>query len=204
MKKIIIIAIALLATTGIFAKAPQTLHSFTVDDIDGNQQNLAEYDGKVVLVVNVASKCGFTSQYESLQKLYEDYSEKGVEILGFPCNQFNKQEPGSESDIKAFCTQKYGVTFPMFSKIKVNGDDAAELYKFLKKNGPVEEVRESEKEHRLFSLMEERIAPREVGSEEIRWNFTKFLVDENGKVVKRFEPTVSIDDIKTEVDRLLD
>jgi glutathione peroxidase len=137
--------------------------NFTMKDIDGKDVNLADYKGKVVLIVNVASKCGFTPQYEGLEKVYEQYKDKGFVILGFPANNFKGQEPGSDAEIKAFCSSKYNVSFPMFSKISVKGDDQHPLYKFLTgkdTNGPF--------------------------AGDIGWNFTKFLVDKNGHVYARF------------------
>ncbi len=139
------------------------VYDFTATGIDGSQQSLAAYKGKTLLVVNVASKCGFTPQYKGLEALYREYKDKGLVILGFPCDQFGHQEPGDENEIKNFCSLNYDVSFPMFAKIKVNGDDAHPLYKFLKSE-----------------------ASGILGSEGIKWNFTKFLVDKNGKVVKRY------------------
>lgn len=147
-----------------------SVHDFTAKRLGGGEENLAAYRGKTLLIVNVASKCGFTPQYEGLQKLYETYKDKGVEVLGFPCNQFGAQEPGDEKEIAEFCSLNYGVTFPMFSKIDVNGENAHPLYKFLKKE-------------------KKGLA----GSEAIKWNFTKFLVDGEGKVVARFGPQDSPD-----------
>tara|TARA_B100000029_G_scaffold516715_1_gene633186 strand:- start:30038 stop:30463 length:426 start_codon:yes stop_codon:yes gene_type:complete len=126
---------------------------------------MKDYEDKVLLIVNVASKCGFTPQYKALQEMYENYHSKGLEILGFPCNQFGKQESGSNEEIKSFCDLNYGVSFKIFDKIKVNGKDANPLFKHLKKS-----------------------AKGVLGSESIKWNFTKFVVDRNGEVVKRFAP----------------
>jgi glutathione peroxidase len=142
------------------------IYDFEAKTIDGQTQKLDTYKGKVMLVVNVASKCGFTPQYEGLEELYRKFKDKGLVILGFPCNQFGRQEPGDENEIKNFCSLKYDVTFPMFAKIDVNGDTTHPLYKYLKKE-------------------EKGI----LGTESIKWNFTKFLVDKTGKVVKRYAPT---------------
>ena len=139
--------------------------------INGEEQPMQEYDGKVVLVVNTASKCGFTPQYEGLQKLYDEYKDKGLEILGFPCDQFAHQEPGSDKDIDEFCKMNYGVNFPLFSKINVNGKDTHPIFKLLKK----------ETKSKL--------------GKGIKWNFTKFLVDKDGNPIKRFEPTVTPEDL---------
>ena len=144
-----------------------SIYDFTLKSIDHKEVNLGQYRGKVVLVVNVASRCGFTPQYEGLQKVYLKYKDRGLVILGFPANNFLAQEPGTDEEIKTFCSTKYNVTFPIFSKISVKGDDIHPLYKFLisKETNP------------------------EFGGD-IKWNFSKFLVDKNGKIVARFEPAV--------------
>jgi glutathione peroxidase len=142
------------------------LYDIEAKTIEGGSKLLRDYAGRTLLIVNVASKCGFTPQYEGLEALYKKYADKGFVILGFPCNQFGAQEPGSESEIASFCSATYGVSFPMFAKIDVNGENAHPLYKLLKHE-----------------------APGILGSEAIKWNFTKFLVDKNGKVVKRYAPT---------------
>jgi len=140
-------------------------YSTHVTGIDGTESDLTAYQGKVMLVVNVASKCGFTPQYDGLEKLYQQFQADGFEILGFPCNQFGRQEPGSESDIKEFCRLNYGVSFPMHAKIEVNGKNAHPLYEQLKS-----------------------AAPGVMGTKGIKWNFTKFLVGRDGTVIKRFAP----------------
>ena len=157
-----------------------TIYDFTVDDIAGKKVKLDRYKGKVMLVVNTASECGFTPQYQGLEKLYASLHGKGLEVLGFPCNQFGEQEPGTEKEIAAFCERNYGVTFPLFRKVDVNGEDAAPLFKWLKKEKP--------------GLM---------GSEAIKWNFTKFLVDRNGKVVARYAPNDTPESMKADVEKLL-
>ena len=156
------------------------IYDFKVEDIKGHEQSLENYKDKVLLVVNTASKCGFTPQFKGLEKLYQDYKDQGLEILGFPCNQFMQQDPGNNGEIAEFCEMNYGVTFPMFSKIDVNGDNAHPLYKFLKKEAK--------------GLM---------GSEGIKWNFTKFLVDKNGKVVERFPPTADPAKLVKPIEKLL-
>ena len=143
-----------------------SIYDFTARDIDGNERSLTEFRGKALLVVNVASKCGFTPQYEGLEALQKAWSDRGFEVLGFPCDQFGHQEPGDEKDIREFCTLNYGVSFPMFAKIDVNGENAHPLYRWLK----------AEKKGLL-------------GTEGIKWNFTKFLVDREGQVVERYAPT---------------
>ena len=142
------------------------VHDYTVDDIGGKPVRLKQYDGDVLLIVNVASACGFTPQYKGLEEMYEKFSDKGLVVLGFPCDQFGHQEPGDEAEIKNFCSLTYDVKFPMFAKVDVNGAGTHPLYKFLK--------------HEAKGLL---------GSESIKWNFTKFLIDKNGNVVKRYAPT---------------
>jgi glutathione peroxidase len=157
----------------------KSVYDFTVKDINGKELPLSQYKGKFLLIVNVASKCGFTSQYKGLEKLHQELGEQ-VEVLGFPCNQFGKQEPGDEEEIKSFCSLNYDVTFPMFAKVDVNGSNAAPLYDFLKR----------EKKGLL-------------GSEGIKWNFTKFLVNGQGEVVKRYAPTEKPEDIKKDLKKML-
>ncbi|MCL4762800.1 MAG: glutathione peroxidase [Burkholderiales bacterium] len=156
------------------------LHDFTVDDIRGKPVGLDRYKGRVVLVVNTASQCGFTPQYKGLEALHKKYHAKGFDVLGFPCNQFGAQEPGSEAEIATFCETSYGVTFPMFAKVEVNGDGADPLYKWLKKEKP--------------GLL---------GSEAIKWNFTKFLVGRDGKVVARYAPNDTPESIAPAIEKLL-
>ncbi|MFZ5628584.1 MAG: glutathione peroxidase [Spirochaetota bacterium] len=158
----------------------QTIHEFSAATLGGKEKSLAEYKGKVVLIVNTASKCGFTPQYAGLEAIYEKYKDQGFVILGFPCNQFGAQEPGSETEIEQFCQVNYGVKFPMFGKIDVNGSNAHPLYKFLT----------SEK-------------PGILGLEAIKWNFTKFLVDKNGNPVKRYAPNTKPEDIAGDIEKLL-
>jgi glutathione peroxidase len=157
-----------------------SLYDFQVKSLDGKPSSLGQYKGKVLLIVNVASKCGFTYQYEGLEKLYKNYESKGLVTLGFPCNQFGKQEPGNAEEIKNFCSLTYQVSFPMFSKIDVNGENTDPLYNYLKAE-----------------------RPGILGTKKIKWNFTKFLVDRNGKVVKRFAPTVKPEAIESYIQALL-
>jgi glutathione peroxidase len=142
-----------------------TAYDFSARDIDGQEQSLEQWRGKTMLVVNVASKCGFTPQYQGLEALWRSERDKGLVVLGFPCDQFGHQEPGDEAEIRHFCSTTYDVTFPMFAKVQVNGDNVHPLYKWMKKE-----------------------AKGLLGSEAIKWNFTKFLIDENGNVVKRYAP----------------
>jgi glutathione peroxidase len=157
-----------------------TFHDFTVDDIHGKPVRLDRYKGKVALVVNTASKCGFTPQYKGLEALYEKYKSKGFVVLGFPCNQFGAQEPGTEAEIAQFCELNYGVTFPMFAKIDVNGDDAAPVYRFLKS-----------------------AKPGLLGTEAIKWNFTKFLIDRDGRVIARFAPNDTPEAVAKDIEQAL-
>ena len=166
--KLLPIAFCLLSlTASLPAFAASNVHEFTLDALNGTPTPLASFKGKVLLVVNVASQCGYTYQYEGLQALYKKYEKQGFVIAGFPANNFGGQEPGSNEEIGAFCKSKFGVTFPMFSKISVKGADKAPLYQFL---------------------TDKKANPATGG--EIQWNFTKFLVDRNGKVIQRFETTV--------------
>ncbi len=157
-----------------------SIYDFSAKTIDGTEQSLDAYRGKTMLIVNVASKCGFTPQYAGLEALYEKWVDKGLVVLGFPCDQFGHQEPGNEEDIKNFCSLTYDVKFPMFAKIDVNGANAHPLYQYLK--------------HEAKGLL---------GSEGIKWNFTKFLVDKNGKVTKRYAPTDTPDSIGKSIEALL-
>jgi glutathione peroxidase len=157
-----------------------SLYDYSAQGLDGAERSLAEFRGRVLLIVNVASKCGFTSQYEGLERLFQKYGTKGFAVLGFPCNQFGGQEPGNASEIANFCTQNYAVSFPMFAKIDVNGTDAHPVYRFLK----------GEKKGLL-------------GIEAIKWNFTKFLVDRQGHVVTRFAPTTKPADLEKEIEALV-
>lgn len=156
-----------------------TVYDFSAKTITGEDKSLKEYEGKVLVIVNTASKCGFTPQYKELEALYEKYNDQGFEILGFPCNQFMKQEPGTEADIQEFCQMNYGVTFPMFSKIDVKGKNAHPLFQYLTKN------------------------TSGVLSSEVKWNFTKFLINKKGEVVNRFAPTTSPEKMVKEIEQCL-
>jgi glutathione peroxidase len=156
------------------------IEDFSVRTIDGRDQSLAAYRGQVLLIVNVASRCGFTPQYTGLEALYRKYRDRGFTVLGFPCNQFGSQEPGSEAEIQTFCSTTYDVSFPLFAKIDVNGANAAPLYQHLKGE-----------------------RPGVLGTEGIKWNFTKFLVNRTGEVVKRYAPTDKPEDLDGAVAALL-
>ena len=157
-----------------------SVYDFEAKSIDGVDTPLEQFKGSVLLIVNVASECGFTPQYEGLEALYRKFKDQGFQILGFPCNQFGHQEPGSESAIKAFCERRFGVTFPLFSKIDVNGTNAHPLYKFLKESRP--------------GLL---------GTEAIKWNFTKFLIDRQGNPIKRYAPQEKPASLETDIQAAL-
>lgn len=157
-----------------------TVYDFSAIGIDGKSVDLNSFKGKVLLIVNTASQCGFTPQYQGLQAVYDKYVSKGLEVLGFPCNQFGAQEPGTATEIQSFCEQRFGVSFPLFEKVDVNGANANPLFQFLTKS-----------------------APGILGTEAIKWNFTKFLVDKNGRVVKRYGSTTDPKDIDRDIAALL-
>ncbi|MBS6503439.1 glutathione peroxidase [Clostridium tertium] len=156
-----------------------SFYEYSAKNIDGKEINMSDYKGNVILVVNTASKCGFTPQLKDLEELYKEYKDSGVEILGFPCNQFLNQEPGENKEVKNFCQINYGVTFNMFEKIDVNGSNTHPIYKYLK-----------EQEKGLLT-------------KDIKWNFTKFLIDKEGNVIKRYSPATSPLKIKTDIEKLL-
>ncbi|MED1265733.1 glutathione peroxidase [Bacillus mycoides] len=157
-----------------------TVYDFSAKTITGEEKSLKDYAGKALLIVNVASKCGFTPQYKGLQEVYDKYKDQGLEILGFPCNQFGGQEPGTEADITSFCELNYGVNFPMFAKIDVKGDKA----------------------HPLYTYMTEQ-APGLLGMKAVKWNFTKFLIGKDGKIVGRFAPQTKPVDLEVEIEKVL-
>ena len=156
-----------------------TVHNYSVKTMSGAEKSLADYKGKVLLIVNTASKCGFTPQFKELQELYDAYKDSGLEVLGFPCNQFGGQDPGSNEEIAQFCEKNYGVTFPMFSKIDVKGDGAHPLFQYL-----------TDKAKGMLT-------------KQIKWNFTKFLVNQDGEVVKRFAPQTKPKQIEKEIENIL-
>jgi glutathione peroxidase len=174
-------------------------YDFVATTAEGARIPLGDYEGKFLLVVNVASKCGLTPQYEGLEALYRDDRDRGLEILGFPCNQFKEQEPGSDAEIQAFCKATYDVTFPVFAKIDVNGPDANPLYRYLRAEAPGDFGPRYGDFYEAIS----KIRPEAEGTDEVKWNFTKFLVDRKGHVVKRYEPSVSPADIETDLEQYL-
>ena len=166
--------------TTLLGEENMCIYDIEVKDIDGKVFTMKKYENRVMLIVNVASKCGFTNQYEGLEELHKKYFDKGLSVLGFPCNQFMSQDPASNEEISQFCELNYGVTFPMFAKIDVNGEQAAPLYQWLKNSRP--------------GLL---------GTEAIKWNFTKFLVGRNGEVLKRFAPTSTPEALRDEIKEAL-
>lgn len=158
----------------------KTIYDFDVVDINGQTKPLKDYTGKTLLIVNVASNCGFTPQYTELEQIYKEYKDAGLEILAFPCNQFGAQEPGDAEEIKKFCSLTYDVSFPLFSKINVNGDQAAPVYNYLKES-----------------------LPGILGSKAIKWNFTKFLIDKSGKPIQRYAPNDKPHDIAKDIKKIL-
>lgn len=171
--------IFLLFGLNLIAGEGMRIYDIEVKDIEGKRVKLQKYESKVMLIVNVASRCGYTNQYEGLQRLHEKYAKDGLSILAFPCNQFLSQEPGTEEEIKNFCTMNFGVTFDIFSKIDVNGENTHPLYRYLKESAGGFMV------------------------DTIKWNFTKFLVDRDGKVIKRYAPSTKPQEIEGDIEKLL-
>ena len=167
-----LLSLAMTMTSSAFSADAKSVHDFQMKSLEGKQVDLAEYKGKVLLIVNTASRCGLTPQYEQLQMMHEEYKDQGLVILGFPCNQFGGQEPEDAKGIRQFCTANYGVKFPMFAKIEVNGDSQAPLYDFLKNQAPIADSGGSDGDSK----------------NDIRWNFEKFVVGKDGKVAARFSP----------------
>jgi len=175
----------------------KTVYDFTVKDRKGNDVSLSEYQGKVLLIVNTATGCGFTPHYEPLEEMYRDLKDKGLEILDFPCNQFANQAPGSAEEIHEFCTLKFGADFPQFKKIDVNGDTADPLFAFLATEKPFEGFAKGLKTMALKQAS--KVFNKKYGDKAyIQWNFTKFLIDREGKVVARFEPTTDMGEVRKE------
>ena len=180
----------------------KTVYDFTVKDRSGNDVSLSEYNGKVLLIVNTATGCGFTPHYEPLEAMYKDLKDKGFEILDFPCNQFANQAPDSDEEIHQFCTLKFGTEFPQFSKIEVNGENADPLFAFLAEQKPFEGFGKGLKNAALnkFAQMNNKAFGDKAY---IKWNFTKFLVDREGNVISRFEPTVDMKEVRKAVEAAL-
>ena len=178
-----------------------SIYDLTVLDTKKQPVSLADYKGKVLLIVNTATGCGFTPQYEALENLYKKYQEKGLVILDFPCNQFGQQAPGTEEEIVSFCQLKYTVSFPQFAKIEVNGENESPVFAFLKEQAPTEEY--NGLKGKATAAMLKKISKTFKKENDIRWNFTKFLLDREGKVVGRFAPTTKPEDIEAEILKLL-
>ncbi len=185
-------------------KNSKSIYDFTVKDIKGQDVSLKNYEGKVLLIVNVASKCGLTPQYEGLEALYKQYKDQGLEILAFPCNQFLEQEPGTNEEILDFCSINYNVTFPLFDKIDVNGKDESPLYTFLKSKAPFKGYPEGyEKFADQLTMIHQKTGSEFEKGDAIKWNFGKFLISKDGKTILRFEPMVSPADLKADIEKML-
>ena len=181
----------------------RTVYEFSVKDRKGKDVSLKEYSNEVLLIVNTATKCGFTPQYEELEKLYEKYHQQGFEILDFPCNQFGQQAPGTDDSIHEFCKLNYGTDFPRFKKVKVNGPDAEPLFLFLQEQ---KGFAGWNMEHPLAHILDHLLSKQDAdykSKADIKWNFTKFLINKKGQVISRFEPTESIASIETQIEELL-
>jgi len=179
------------------------LYDYKVNNMNKELVDLSKYEGKVVLVINTATECGFTPQYAPLEKIYKTYKDKGFEILDFPCNQFGEQAPGSADEIHNFCTGRFGITFEQFEKIEVNGDNAIQLYKDLISNTKFEGF---DKEHEITPILEDLLPKFDKDWDKkstIKWNFTKFLFDKKGNLIKRFEPTYDLEKLEKEISNLL-
>ena len=206
MKRILTIAMLLMITIVGMAqnndKDMKTVYDFSLNDKSGNEVSLSQYKGKVLLIVNTATGCGFTPQYEDLEAMYHSLKDKGLEILDIPCNQFGHQAPGSDAEIKEFCTLKFGADFPQFKKSDVNGANELPLYTWLKSQKPCQGGYEA----KLAAVMEKlynEANPEPRKKDDIQWNFTKFLINRQGEVVARFEPTVDMKEVRKQVEAAL-
>ncbi len=200
MKKILFILAAICAIS--CSNDTNTIYQFSAESNSGEQVNFADYKGKVLLVVNTASKCGFTPQYDGLEALYQKYKSEGFTVIGFPCDQFGHQEPGSNEEIEEFCRLNHGVTFPLMAKSDVNGENANEIFKWLYAEKPFAGWGESET-GKFMDGMLSRNDPDYASNPDIKWNFTKFLIDRKGKVVARFEPVVTPEEIDSQIADIL-
>ena len=193
MKRIVLCLTAILCVLTISA---QGVYDFSVKNEEGKSVSLSDYKGKVLLIVNTATRCGFTPQYKELEALYEQYAKEGLEILDFPCNQFGSQAPGTIAEIHQFCTANFDIHFPQFDKIDVNGEQAAPLYIYLKSQKGFEGFDLNDKTGKLLDGMMRKKNPDYAKSPDIKWNFTKFLISRGGQVVARFEPTAKMSSIE--------
>ena len=187
--------------TGCVSNSP-TIYDFTAESNKGEKVNFSDYKGDVLLIVNTASECGFTPQYDGLEALYEKYASKGFNVIGFPCDQFGHQEPGTNEEIEEFCRLNHGVTFPLMAKSDVNGDNANDIFKWLYFEKPFAGFGESET-GKFMDEMLSRNDPDYASNPDIKWNFTKFLIDRKGRVVARFEPVVTPEELEDEIQALL-
>ena len=200
MKKLftILVTICAMACTG----GKTTLYDFTAETNSGEELHFSQYKGQVLLIVNTASKCGFTPQYDGLEALYQKYAAKGFVVIGFPCDQFGHQEPGTNEEIEEFCRLNHGVTFPLMAKSDVNGDNANEVFKWLYSEKPFAGFGDSDT-GRFMDGMLSKADPNYASNPDIKWNFTKFLIDRKGRVVARFEPVVTPEELESEIEALL-
>ncbi len=178
-----------------------TAYDFKVKAMDGTEADLAQYAGKALLIVNTATGCGFTPQYEELENMYDELKDQGFEILDFPCNQFKNQAPGTDEEIHELCTLKFGTKFPQFSKIDVNGENADPLFKWLTANTKFEGF--NGKSKLFLTPIVKKMDPDYKNNGNIKWNFTKFVINRNGEIVARFEPTASLADVKAKIQEVL-
>ena len=194
---------SLLAFLSLSNASAQSVYDFNVKNDEGKEVSLSNYKGKVMLIVNAATRCGFTPQYKELEELYQKYSQSGLEILDFPCNQFGQQAPGSIEEIHNFCTANFNIHFPQFDKIDVNGDNAHPLFTYLKSKQAFGGFDLNERLGKLLDDMMRKKDPEFDKNPDIKWNFTKFLIDRQGNVIKRFEPTDKMADVEMEIAKAL-
>ncbi|MBQ6955277.1 MAG: glutathione peroxidase [Bacteroidales bacterium] len=198
-----ILTICLLMTACLAGVSAQEIYDIPVKDAGGNVTTLAEYNGKVLLIVNTATQCGFTPQYKELEELYEKYRDQGLEILDFPCNQFGEQAPGTVEEIKEFCSANFNIQFPLFDKVEVNGEGEEPLYTYLKSQ---QGFGGFDLKDQLGALLDKMLRQEDANYDknpDIKWNFTKFLVSRDGKVLKRYEPTTKMSDIDADIKEAL-
>ena len=200
MKKILTILAAICAIACTSSKT--TIYDFTAETNSGEQLNFSKYKGDVLLIVNTASKCGFTPQYDGLEALYQKYASKGFVVIGFPCDQFGHQEPGSNAEIEEFCRLNHGVTFPLMAKSDVNGQNANEVFKWLYSEKPFAGFGDSDTGKFMDGMLSKADSDY-ASNPDIKWNFTKFLIDRKGRVVARFEPVVTPKELESEIEALL-
>ena len=200
MKKILSILAAICAIA--CTNKMTTIYDFSAETNKGEELSFSQYKGKVLLIVNTASKCGFTPQYDGLEALYQKYGDQGLVVVGFPCDQFGHQEPGTNEEIEEFCRLNHGVTFPLMAKSDVNGENANEIFKWLYSEKPFEGFGDSDT-GKFMDGMLSRQDPDYASNPDIKWNFTKFLIDRKGRVVARFEPVVTPEQLESEIEALL-